>query len=179
MPTGCGKTSIFKYLLKLLSLTRAKLKVSDSEPSWNLDEATFEKMGALMNDNGGRLLGIYDEMTTFLTQINLYKSRGQVDSHDVAVFLQLYNGHPWSRKTVTGDANFIMERTSLTVGGFTQPMVARQMIEQQGSTEKGLAQRFMWMFPQPLFAKFGNLEPVDEKFMESLGMYFIKTNLRT
>lgn len=38
-------------------------------------------------------------MTTFLTQINLYKSRGQVDSHDVAVFLQLYNGHPWSRKT--------------------------------------------------------------------------------
>lgn len=99
--------------------------MSDSEPSWNLDEATFEKMGALMNDNGGRLLGIYDEITTFLTQINLYKSRGQVDSHDVAVFLQLYNGHPWSRKTVTGDANFIMERTSLTVGGFTQPMVAR------------------------------------------------------
>ena len=65
--------------------------MSDSLPSWNLDEATFEKMGALMNDNGGRLLGIYDEMTTFLMQINLYKSRGQVDSHDVAVFLQLYN----------------------------------------------------------------------------------------
>ena len=71
---------------------------------------------------------------------------------------------------VTGDANFNMERTSLTVGGFTQPTVARQMIEQQGSTEKGLAQRFMWMFPQPLFARFNNLEPVDEKFMESLGM---------
>lgn len=65
--------------------------MSDSLPSWNLDEATFEKMGALMNDNGGRLLGIYDEMTTFLMQTNLYKSRGQVDSHDVAVFLQLYN----------------------------------------------------------------------------------------
>lgn len=99
MPTGCGKSSIFKYLIKLVSLTRTKLKVSKSVPSWNLDEATFEKMGALMNDNGGRLLGIYDEMTTFLTQINLYKSRGQVDSHDVAVFLQLYNGLPWSRKT--------------------------------------------------------------------------------
>jgi len=38
-------------------------------------------------------------MTTFLTQINLYKARGQADSHDVAVFLQLYNGLPWSRKT--------------------------------------------------------------------------------
>lgn len=64
-----------------------------------------------------------------------------------------------------------MERTSLTVGGFTQPTVARQMIEQQGSTEKGLAQRFMWMFPQPLFAKFSSLEPVDETFRESLGMH--------
>lgn len=31
---------------------------------------------------------------------------------------------------VTADANFTMERTSLTVGVFTQPMVARQMIEQ-------------------------------------------------
>ena len=39
-----------------------------------------------MNENGGRLLGIYDEMTTFLTQINLYKSKGHTDSHDVAVF---------------------------------------------------------------------------------------------
>lgn len=99
MPTGCGKSSIFKYLLRILSLTRKKLKVLDVEPSWHLDEATFEKMGALMNENGGRLLGIYDEMTTFLTQINLYKSKGHTDSHDVAVFLQLYNGHPWSRKT--------------------------------------------------------------------------------
>ena len=71
---------------------------------------------------------------------------------------------------VTGDANFTMERTSLTVGGFTQPMVTRQMIVQQGSTEKGLAQHFMWMFPQPLFVRFSNLEPVDEKFMKSLGM---------
>ena len=99
MPTGCGESSIFRYLLRILGLTRKQLKVLDGEPSWHLDEATFEKMGALMNENGGRLLGIYDEMTTFLTQINLYKSKGHTDSHDVAVFLQLYNGHPWSRKT--------------------------------------------------------------------------------
>ena len=75
MPTGCGKSSIFKYLLRLLALTRKRLRIPDSAPSWSLDEATFEKMGALMNDNGGRLLGIYDEMTTFLTRINLYKSQ--------------------------------------------------------------------------------------------------------
>ena len=99
MPTGSGKSSIFKYLLKLVNLVRQELKIPDGFPSWYLDVATFEKMGALMDENDGRLLGIYDEMTTFLTQINLYKSRGHTDSHDVAVFLQLYNGHPWSRKT--------------------------------------------------------------------------------
>ena len=99
MPTGSGKSSVFKYLLKLVNLVRKYLKISDGSPSWHVDVATFEKMGALMDDNDGRLLGIYDEMTTFLTQINLYKSRDHTDSHDVAVFLQLYNGHPWSRKT--------------------------------------------------------------------------------
>jgi len=99
MPTGTGKSSIFKYLLKIVNLVRQKVKVPDGSASWHLDVATFEKMGALMDENDGRLLGIYDDMTSFLTQINLYKLRGHTDSHDVAVFLQLYNGLPWSRKT--------------------------------------------------------------------------------
>lgn len=62
-----------------------------------------------------------------------------------------------------------MDRTSLIVGGFTQPIVARGMIEQPGSIEKGLAQRFLWMFPQPVFAEFASLEPIDEEFTDSLG----------
>jgi len=75
MPTGSGKSSIFKYLLKIVSLVRQKLNTSKGSPSWHLDVATFEKMGALMDKNDGRLLGMYDEMTSFLTQINtLYKA---------------------------------------------------------------------------------------------------------
>jgi len=62
-----------------------------------------------------------------------------------------------------------MERTSLVVGGFTQPLVARSMIEQPGSTEKGLAQRFLWMFPQPVFEEFSQLEPIDETFTDLIG----------
>jgi len=61
-----------------------------------------------------------------------------------------------------------MERTSLVVGGFTQPVVARQMIEQPGSTEKGIAQRFLWLFPKPVFEDFGTLEPIDNDFTERL-----------
>jgi len=69
---------------------------------------------------------------------------------------------------VTGEANFSMERTSLIVGGFTQPVVARQMIEQPGSTEKGIAQRFLWLFPKPVFEEFSTLEPIDEDFTKNL-----------
>ncbi len=56
-------------------------------------------MGALMNDNSARLLGFYDELSAFLSQINLYRGRGLSDSHELALFLQLYNGHPWRRDT--------------------------------------------------------------------------------
>ena len=99
MPTGSGKSALYKLLMQLVHDTRKRCKLDHSSATWTLDEASFEKMGALMSENDGRLLGLYDELTTFLTQINLYKSKGLSDSHDLAVFLQLYNGIGWSRKT--------------------------------------------------------------------------------
>lgn len=39
-----------------------------------LDEASFEKMGAIMSTNNNKLLGLYDEMSTFLAQINIYRA---------------------------------------------------------------------------------------------------------
>ena len=62
-------------------------------------DATFEKMGALMNDNSTRLLGIHDELTTFLGQLNIYHGCRLTESHELSVFLQLFNGHPWRRDT--------------------------------------------------------------------------------
>ena len=35
----------------------------DEDPSWVFDDATFEKTGALIHENSGRLLGIYDELS--------------------------------------------------------------------------------------------------------------------
>ena len=69
------------------------------EPPWVLQDATFEKMDAPMAENGGRLLGIFDELSTFLTKIKLYSSRGLTDSHELAMFLELYNANPWTRTT--------------------------------------------------------------------------------
>ena len=58
---------------------------------------------------------------------------------------------------VTGQANFSMERTSLVVGGFTQPTVARGIIEGQAGAQRGFSQRFLWIFPKPVF---GHLETI-------------------
>ena len=51
-------------------------------------------MGVLMDS--GCLLGVYDELSSFLPKLNLYRGRG---SHEVAMFLELYNANPWKRST--------------------------------------------------------------------------------
>ena len=42
-----------------------------------------------------------------------------------------------------------MQHTGLTVGGFTQPIVARNILENQANVEKGLCQRFYGSFLNP------------------------------
>ena len=104
MPTGSGKTPLHSYLTNLLSKVFEKVKDSQSsqtksDATWLLDEASFEKMGAIMSANDNKLLGLYDELSTFLSQMNVYRGKGLCDSHDLAMFLSLYNAKSWSRAT--------------------------------------------------------------------------------
>jgi hypothetical protein len=62
-----------------------------------------------------------------------------------------------------------MPNTSLTLGGFNQPAVARSLIELPGNSEKGLSQRFLWIFPKPIYGQFATLEPVDVSFCDIIG----------
>ena len=75
--------------------------------------------------------------------------------------------------SVIGEANFCMEKTYLTVGGFSQPSVARPMIEQSTSAEVGLTQRFLWIFPRPTYSCFHTLQEVDEDFTRGIGEYTV------
>jgi len=63
-----------------------------------------------------------------------------------------------------------MQSTYLTVGGFTQPHVARNIIEMPSSIEKGFSHRFLWFFPKPLYQKFDDLTEIDQGFCDSFGM---------
>jgi len=71
--------------------------------------------------------------------------------------------------TVAGDANFNMPSTNLTLAGFTQPPVARSVIESAGNFEKGLPQRFIWMFPKGTYSYLNKLQPINVTFTTALG----------
>ena len=59
---------------------------------------------------------------------------------------------------VAGNANFKMPRTCLTLCGMTQPATAAPLIVDKSNVDKGLASRFLWIFPKPVFKPFSALE---------------------
>ena len=72
---------------------------------------------------------------------------------------------------MSGDANFSIQRTGMTLGGFIQPIVVRALIEQQSNVEKGLCQRFLWIVPKPTIVTFDQLQQVDTGFMSAIGEF--------
>ena len=100
MPTGSGKSSLCRQLHKLVEDTRENLGI-ESSPSWLADDQSLEKLGALMSDNNDRLLGLYDELAMFFSQMNICHGKNITDSRELSIFLQLFGGKSWSRKTGT------------------------------------------------------------------------------
>ena len=64
-----------------------------------------------------------------------------------------------------------MEHTSLIVGGFTQPAVARSIIETQSGAQRGFCQRFLWIFPEPVFGHLETLTENETENVDNLGMW--------
>lgn len=96
MPTG---STLFGHMHELLEQIKKLAGVGDKDPIWKMDNATFEKMGALMRENSSRLLGIYDKFSAFLSQINCYRGSSLSESRELATFLHLHSGHQWRRDT--------------------------------------------------------------------------------
>ena len=98
MPTGSGKSTLCKFLRNLVKKFRSQCAGLD-EPSWLADDQSFEKLGELMEANHGKLLGLYDELSMFLAQVNVCRGRSVSDSQQVSTFLQLYGADHWIRRT--------------------------------------------------------------------------------
>ena len=99
MPTGSSKSSLYHFLHSIITTVRRECGCTARDPARLLGDASCEKMGDLMAMNSSQLLGLYDELSTFLTQLNLYRGKGLNLTHELALFLKLYNGHPWARAT--------------------------------------------------------------------------------
>lgn len=67
---------------------------------WTLSDQTFEKLGELMATNDQKALGLYDELTNFLSQVNLYSgNKGLLDTHEFTKVLEMFIAAEWTRQT--------------------------------------------------------------------------------
>ena len=114
MPTGSGKSALCKFLKSLVDKARKNCGLTHSDPTWCLDDQSFEKMGALVSQNHSKLLGLYDELAMFLSQINVFRGHGVSNSHEVALFLQLYSASSWTPRI--GKANRNVAMVQIMVG---------------------------------------------------------------
>ena len=105
MPTGSGKSSLYKYLYDITCEIRRRSGCRQNEPTWLVGDATFDKMGELMSQNQGCLFGLYDELSTFLTQLNLYRGKGLAVSHELALFCNYIMGVHGVAKQVCSPAS--------------------------------------------------------------------------
>ena len=66
-----------------------------------LPHSTWDKMGDLLANSGGRLFGLFDELTSFFTSMNMYSSsKLQVsDTREYQDFLLMFNGQSKARET--------------------------------------------------------------------------------
>lgn len=72
-----------------------------SQKSMILPHCTWDEFGEILADGGGRLLGLFDELMSFLTTMNMYSSnKMQVsDTREYQDFLQPFTGKSKTRET--------------------------------------------------------------------------------
>lgn len=98
MQTGSGKSSLCKLFTKFVEDTRANI-ACEASLTWLADDQTLEKMGVLMNESNGKLLGLYDELIMFSSQMNIFHGKSITYWRELSVFLQLFGAKSWSQKT--------------------------------------------------------------------------------
>lgn len=74
-----------------------------------------------------------------------------------------------SSVAVGGECNFVMDFTSLTVGGFTQRTTVTNIMVVPGNAKKGLLQQFLWICPKPVFLEYDSLGKVNQVFYDKVG----------
>ena len=80
-------------MLDILRNVRQNLEEQEvAVKQWLLSDQTFEKLGEMMSQNDCKMLGLYDELTNWLSQVNLYSgNKGLLDTHEFTKVLELFS----------------------------------------------------------------------------------------
>ena len=108
---------------KTLTQTQ-KSSSNTTPPQLCIDNFSFEELHNVMKRNGSQILGLFDEMSTMYSQLDLYKQSGSV--MDRKTLITLNGGSSWSRNYKTYTAS--MKQTAFNMSGFIQPSFVEKML---------------------------------------------------
>ena len=94
-----------------------------------------------MKRNGSQTLGLFDEISTIYSQLDLYKQLGSV--MDRKTLITLNGGSSWSRNYKTYTAS--MKQTAFNMSGFIQPSFVEKMLLSEDAD--GFNDRQLFVFP--------------------------------
>ena len=85
-------------------------------PQLIVDHFSFEELHAIICRNRGQVMGLFDEMSSFYGQLDLYKHSSSIDRKPL---LSLNGGGSWLRNYKSYTAS--LDKTAFNVSGFIQP----------------------------------------------------------
>ena len=135
---GEKKTPACTRLMKPIFDIQEHLKTSEeTKRQLIIDQFSFEELHSVLSNNGGQVMGLYDELESYWQSLDVYKPAGC--SVDRKTFLKLYNGYSWERsyRSVKG----FLPRTCLNIGGFIQPQFILNLLndnDPDGFTDRHL-----------------------------------------
>ena len=144
---------------------------TDNPPQLCIDNFSFEELHHVMKRNGSQILGLFDEMSTMYSQLDLYKQSGSV--MDRKTLITLNGGSSWSRNYRNYTAS--MKQTAFNMSGFIQPSFAEKMLLSDDAD--GFNDRQLFVFPPQRDVLLGELKlPIPSNIPSLKSIY---TCLRT
>ena len=140
---------------------------NNSPPQLSIDNFSFEELHNVMCRNGSQILGLFDEMSTMYSQLDLYKQSGSV--MDRKTLITLNGGSSWSRNYRNYTAS--MSQTAFNMAGFIQPAFVEKML--LSNDADGFNDRQLFVFPPQRDVFFNDLKlPIPPNIPSLQSVYF-------
>ncbi|KAJ7391979.1 hypothetical protein OS493_016287 [Desmophyllum pertusum] len=100
--SGRCKSAFHEFLSDILELVQDRVQLRGQQArQMTLPHCTWEKFGEILAENGGRSLGLFDELMAFFATMNMYNSTKMAmsETREFQDFLQLFTGKAKTRET--------------------------------------------------------------------------------